>query len=57
MNLSGQALSAFLKKNPRVKVEDILIVHDDLEHKVGTARIKVEGSAEYLLSHLGVTME
>ena len=57
MNLSGQALSAFFKKNPRVKVEDILIVHDDLEHKVGTARIKVEGSAEYLLSHLGVTME
>ena len=46
MNSSGEAVKAFLKNNSSIKVENILLVHDDLEHKIGTVRIKHSGSAE-----------
>ena len=44
MNLSGesvQALSAFYK----VKVEDILVIYDDLDIAIGSIRIRANGSA------------
>jgi peptidyl-tRNA hydrolase len=49
MNISCQAVTAFLKRNSNVKKSDLLFVHDDLEHKFGNARIKNGGSALYLI--------
>jgi PTH1 family peptidyl-tRNA hydrolase len=46
MNQSGRAVNSILRKYPTVTLEDIIIVHDDLEHKVGNVRIKDGGSAE-----------
>jgi peptidyl-tRNA hydrolase len=45
MNLSGRALDSFLKKNSTVLKADILVMHDDLQHKFGNVRIKEKGSA------------
>jgi peptidyl-tRNA hydrolase len=49
MNLSGQAVTAFLKRNSNVNKSDLIFVHDDLEHKFGNVRIKNGGSAQYLI--------
>ena len=40
MNESGKAILSFKSKNPTLTVKDFLIVHDDLEHKIGNARVK-----------------
>jgi len=50
MNLSGQPLAAYLRRNPNTKPSDLMIIHDDLEHKFGNVRIKEGGSAQYLLT-------
>ena len=39
MNKSGVALKAFLKKNPRIKMEDVYVVHDDLDIELGKYKI------------------
>lgn len=46
MNLSGQAVAAFLKRNSAVDRSKLIIIHDDLEHKFGNVRIKDGGSAQ-----------
>ena len=45
MNLSGSAAGPFLRKHSASK-NDLIVVHDDLEHQFGNARIKVGGSAQ-----------
>lgn len=49
MNLSGQAVGAFLRKNSTIKRQDLMVVHDDLEHKFGNVRIKEGGSSQYTI--------
>jgi peptidyl-tRNA hydrolase len=46
MNISGQAVHSLTRKFPVLNAKDILVVHDDLEHKVGNVRIKDGGSAQ-----------
>lgn len=46
MNESGKALNALLRKYPNVPPTDLIVVQDDLEHKVGNVRIKDGGSAQ-----------
>jgi|688.fasta_scaffold1007551_1 peptidyl-tRNA hydrolase len=46
MNLSGKAVHALKRSYPTLNAKDILVVHDDLEHKVGNVRIKDGGSAQ-----------
>ncbi len=46
MNLSGKALNALKRSYPTLNANNILVVHDDLEHKVGNVRIKDGGSAQ-----------
>lgn len=46
MNESGKAVRALIRKYPTLGPKDILVVHDDLEHKVGHVRIKDGGSAQ-----------
>lgn len=45
MNLSGKAIGPFIRKHEANK-QDLIVVHDDLEHQFGNARIKVGGSAQ-----------
>jgi len=47
MNLSGQAVGPFMRKNKTLTRKDMMVVHDDLEHKFGNVRIKEGGSAQY----------
>lgn len=47
MNESGKAVHALLRKYPTLTPNDFLIVHDDLEHKIGNVRVKEGGSAQY----------
>lgn len=47
MNESGKAVHALIRKYPTLTPKDILIAHDDLEHKVGNVRVKDGGSAQY----------
>ena len=44
MNLSGDAVAALMRRY-KVKVSDILIIHDDLDLPLGRIRIRAEGSA------------
>ena len=44
MNLSGNALVEFVNFY-KVNLEDILVIHDDLDLKVGTFRLKINSSA------------
>jgi PTH1 family peptidyl-tRNA hydrolase len=44
MNLSGDAVAALVRKY-KVKVSDILVVHDDLDLPMGKIRIRANGSA------------
>ena len=46
MNLSGQAVAVFFKRNPNISKQNLMVVHDDLEHKFGNVRIKKGGSAQ-----------
>jgi peptidyl-tRNA hydrolase len=48
MNLSGQAVTGFLRRNSQINKKDLIVVHDDLEHKFGNVRIKEGGSAQYI---------
>ena len=48
MNLSGRAVAALKSKYPTLTGKDILVVHDDLEHKLGNVRVKDGGSAQYI---------
>jgi PTH1 family peptidyl-tRNA hydrolase len=43
MNESGKAVHALLRKYPTLTPNDFLIVHDDLEHKIGNVRVKEGG--------------
>ena len=56
MNLSGQAVTAFLQSNRDVDKNNFIFVHDDLEHKFGNVRIKNGGSAQYFIIYLEATM-
>ncbi len=57
MNLSGQAVAAFLKQKP-LEVADILVVTDDIALPLGKLRLRGEGSAgghnglKSLIAHL-----
>ncbi|WKX02437.1 aminoacyl-tRNA hydrolase [Candidatus Mycoplasma mahonii] len=44
INLSGDFVSAIVKFY-KIQIEDILIIYDDMDHKVGTAVMKGSGSA------------
>ncbi len=44
MNLSGIVVKAF-QKFYKIKYEDILIIHDDLDLKLGSAKIKISSSS------------
>jgi peptidyl-tRNA hydrolase, PTH1 family len=44
MNLSGEAVAALMRKY-KVKLSDILVVHDDLDLPLGKIRIRANGSA------------
>lgn len=39
MNLSGPPVASFLKRSKLTK-KDLVVVHDDLEHRFGNVRIK-----------------
>lgn len=58
MNLSGQAVQYAMQKN-RVKLQDVLIVCDDLDLPLGTVRIRMEGSSgghnglQSIIDHIG----
>lgn len=56
MNESGKAVRALMRKYSSLTPKDLLIVHDDLEHKLGNVRIKDGGSAQYMLLYLGAIM-
>ncbi|KAL4435818.1 hypothetical protein ABPG74_015786 [Tetrahymena malaccensis] len=45
MNISGKSISEVIKKH-QVKVENIIVVHDDLDNAFGKVKIKEGGSAE-----------
>ncbi len=57
MNLSGQAVSSFLKMKP-LELADILVVTDDIALPLGRLRLRAEGSAgghnglKSLIAHL-----
>ena len=57
MNNSGQCIRGILKRNPSVTNQDIIIVHDDLEHRLGNIRIKEQGSAQYIFIYVEAIME
>jgi PTH1 family peptidyl-tRNA hydrolase len=44
MNLSGDAVAALMRRY-RIKPEDILVVHDDLDLSLGRIRLRAGGSA------------
>jgi PTH1 family peptidyl-tRNA hydrolase len=44
MNLSGEAVAALMRKY-KVKLSDVLVVHDDLDLPLGKIRIRANGSA------------
>lgn len=44
MNLSGEAIAAYLKKKP-LSLKDILVVYDDVALPLGQIRLKAGGSA------------
>jgi PTH1 family peptidyl-tRNA hydrolase len=44
MNLSGEAVAALMRKY-KVKLGDILVIHDDLDLPLGKVRIRANGSA------------
>lgn len=44
MNLSGDAVSALIRKY-KVKLSDIIVIHDDLDLPLGKIRIRANGSA------------
>ena len=44
MNLSGDAVAA-LRRRYRVRVEDLLVIYDDLDLPLGTIRIRERGSS------------
>lgn len=46
MNESGKAVHSLFKKYPSLTPKDIIVVHDDLEHKTGNIRIKEGGSSQ-----------
>lgn len=50
MNLSGEAVSSLVKKH-RIKLEDLLVVCDDLDLELGRLRVKRDGSSA---GHRGV---
>lgn len=43
MNLSGQAVQYAMQKN-KVKIQDVLVICDDLDLPLGTIRIRLKGS-------------
>jgi PTH1 family peptidyl-tRNA hydrolase len=43
MNLSGESLRAFMDYN-KVKLEDLIVVYDDLDTEVGRIRLRYQGS-------------
>ncbi len=58
MNLSGEVIEKFIHFY-QIKIEDIFIIHDDLDLPIGTFKLKIKGSSgghnglkniEYLLS-------
>lgn len=57
MNLSGQAVSSFMRKHPEVTRTNFMVVHDDLEHRLGNVRIKEGGSAQYIWTYEEDIME
>jgi PTH1 family peptidyl-tRNA hydrolase len=44
MNLSGEAVAALMRKY-KIKLSDILVIHDDLDLPLGKVRIRANGSA------------
>lgn len=54
MNLSVQSVEAVMKMYPGITLESTMVVLDDLDHKLGNARVKKTGSAEYQTNNIGV---
>lgn len=60
MNASGQAVSQVLQDYP-ISVEDIIVVHDDMDLPLGKIRLRRKGSSgghkglESIAEHLGAT--
>ena len=58
MNNSGECVSKFLKFY-KVKLEDLMIIHDDLDLNIGTCKFKINSSSgghngiKSIISHLG----
>jgi peptidyl-tRNA hydrolase, PTH1 family len=58
MNLSGESVRAFMDFY-KVKLEDVIIVYDDLDTEIGKVRLRYQGSAgghngiKSLIQHLG----
>jgi peptidyl-tRNA hydrolase len=46
MNLSAHAVEALMKTYSQVKLENVMLVVDDLDHKPGNVKLKKTGSAE-----------
>lgn len=44
MNNSGIAVAEFLELHPEIKPEDLLVIYDDFQLKLGTVRIRQSGS-------------
>ncbi|UCD54875.1 MAG: aminoacyl-tRNA hydrolase [Candidatus Omnitrophota bacterium] len=60
MNLSGEAVGEAVKKG-KINLEDILVIYDDINLKLGLMRLRKKGSSgghngmESLIEHLGTT--
>jgi PTH1 family peptidyl-tRNA hydrolase len=58
MNLSGESLRAFMDYY-KVKLEDLIVVYDDLDTEVGRIRLRVQGSPgghngiKSIIQHMG----
>ncbi len=59
MNRSGVVLKAFLKKHPKIKLDDVYVIHDDLDLTLGKFKLtfgrgpKVHNGLKSIYEQLG----